>query len=59
MMAKRDVATLPKDKWVQVTGKIEQTQFNIETIPVIKIDQLSKITAPQQPYVFDLGIKIE
>lgn len=59
MMAKGDVATLPKDKWVQVTGKIEQTQFNGETIPVIKIDQLSKITAPQQPYVFDLGIKIE
>ncbi|MFC4802018.1 TIGR03943 family putative permease subunit [Neobacillus sp. GCM10023253] len=59
MMAKGDVATLPKDKWVQVTGKIEQTQFNGETIPVIKIDQLSKITAPQQPYVFDEGIKIE
>ncbi|MDN3019470.1 TIGR03943 family protein [Paenibacillus sp. BSR1-1] len=59
MMAKGDVATLPKDKWVQVTGRIEQTQFNGETIPVIKIVQLSKITAPQQPYVFDLGIKIE
>ncbi|MGG3470023.1 TIGR03943 family protein [Neobacillus pocheonensis] len=59
MMAKGEVAALPKDKWVQVTGKIEQTQFNGETIPVIKISQLSKITAPQQPYVFDLGIKIE
>jgi len=59
MMAKGEVAALPKDKWVQVTGKIEQTQFDGETIPVIKIDQLSKITAPQQPYVFDVGIKIE
>ncbi|WP_395947843.1 TIGR03943 family putative permease subunit [Bacillus sp. X1(2014)] len=59
MMAKGEVAALSKDKWVQVTGKIEQTQFNGETIPVIKIDQLSKITAPQQPYVFDSGIKIE
>ncbi|WP_223588618.1 TIGR03943 family putative permease subunit [Neobacillus bataviensis] len=59
MMAKGEVAALPKDKWVQVTGKIEQTQFNGETIPVIKINQLSKIIAPQQPYVFDLGIKIE
>ncbi len=59
MMAKGEVAALPKDKWVQVTGKIEQTKFNGETIPVIKIDQLSKITAPQQPYVFDVGIKIE
>ncbi|PLS09671.1 TIGR03943 family putative permease subunit [Neobacillus cucumis] len=59
MMAKGEVAALPKDKWVQVTGKIEQTQFNGETIPFIKINQLSKITAPQQPYVFDVGIKIE
>ncbi|MFB5196913.1 TIGR03943 family protein [Neobacillus sp. KR4-4] len=59
MMAKGEVAVLPKDKWVQVTGKIEQTQFNGETIPVLKIDQLSKISAPQQPYVFDSGIKIE
>ena len=59
MMAKGEVASLPKDKWVQVTGKIDQTQYNGETIPVIKINQLSKITAPQQPYVFDVGIKIE
>ena len=59
MMAKGEVTALPKDKWVQVTGKIEQTQFNGETIPVIKINQLSKITAPQQPYVFDVGIRIE
>ncbi|MFC0027279.1 TIGR03943 family putative permease subunit [Neobacillus cucumis] len=59
MMAKGEVASLPKDKWVQVTGKIQQTQYNGETIPVIKINQLSRITAPQQPYVFDVGIKIE
>ncbi|WP_261380729.1 TIGR03943 family putative permease subunit [Neobacillus bataviensis] len=59
MMVKGDVASLPKDKWVQVTGKIEQTQFNGEDIPVLKIDQLSKITPPKQPYVFDVGIKIE
>ena len=59
MMAKGDVAALSKDKWVQITGKIEQTQFNGETIPVIKISQLSKITAPKQPYVFDVGVRIE
>ncbi|WP_420490030.1 TIGR03943 family putative permease subunit [Neobacillus vireti] len=59
MMAKGDVAALSKDKWVQITGKIGQTQFNAETIPVIKISQLSKITAPKQPYVFDVGVRIE
>ncbi|MCM3727904.1 TIGR03943 family protein [Neobacillus cucumis] len=59
MMVKGDVASLPKDKWVQVTGKIEETQYNGEDIPVIKIDQLSKITPPKQPYVFDVGIRIE
>jgi uncharacterized repeat protein (TIGR03943 family) len=59
MMVKGDVAALQKDKWVQITGKIEQTQYNGEEIPVIKIDQLSKITPPKQPYVFDVGIRIE
>ncbi|WP_040205080.1 TIGR03943 family putative permease subunit [Neobacillus jeddahensis] len=59
MMAKGDVAALQKDRWVQVTGKIEETQFNGEDIPVIKIENLSKITPPKQPYVFDVGVKIE
>ena len=59
MMAKGDVAALPRDKWVQVTGKIEKTQFNGDTIPIIKIDHLLKIAPPQQPYVFDVGVKIE
>ncbi|MEH7415108.1 TIGR03943 family protein [Neobacillus drentensis] len=59
MMVNGDVAVLPKDKWVQVTGKIEETQYNGEDIPVLKVDQLLKITAPKQPYVFDVGIKIE
>ncbi|MEH7086465.1 TIGR03943 family protein, partial [Neobacillus drentensis] len=59
MMAKGNVTALPKDKWVQVTGVIAQTQFDGGTIPIIKIKQISKIAAPKQPYVFDVGVKIE
>jgi putative membrane protein len=58
-MAKGNVAALPKDKWVQVTGTIAQTQYEGSTIPIIKIKQISKISAPQQPYVFDVGIQLE
>ncbi|MCM2532595.1 TIGR03943 family protein [Neobacillus pocheonensis] len=58
-MAKGDVTTLAKDKWVQVTGTIEQTQYDGSTIPIINIKQISKISAPEQPYVFDVGVKIE
>ncbi|UQD51452.1 TIGR03943 family protein [Bacillus methanolicus] len=59
IMAEGNVATLPKDKWVQVTGTIEQTQYDGDPIPIIKIKQISKIAAPQQPYVFDVGVTIE
>ncbi|WP_251551652.1 TIGR03943 family putative permease subunit [Neobacillus muris] len=58
VMAKGNVAALPNDQWVQVTGTIDQAQYNGETIPVLNITQLSKITAPQQPYVFDVGVQI-
>jgi putative membrane protein len=59
MMSKGNVAALPKDKWVQVTGTIGETQFDGGSIPIIKINQISKITPPQQPYVFDAGVKVE
>ncbi|QIZ08386.1 TIGR03943 family protein [Priestia megaterium] len=59
MMAKGNVATLPKDKWVQLTGTVEQTQYEGGSIPIIKIKQISKIEAPKQPYVFDAGVLIE
>ncbi|AIE59128.1 TIGR03943 family putative permease subunit [Bacillus methanolicus] len=59
IMAKGNVATLPKDKWIQVTGTIDQTHYDGYQIPIIKIKKISKITAPKQPYVFDVGVKIE
>jgi uncharacterized repeat protein (TIGR03943 family) len=59
IMANGDVAAIPKDKWVQVTGTLEQTQYDGSTVPIINIKQISKIAAPEQPYVFDVGIKIE
>jgi putative membrane protein len=59
IIATGNVGKLPKDKWIQVTGTIEKTDYNGSTVPVIKIQQLSLISAPKQPYVFDAGVKIE
>jgi uncharacterized repeat protein (TIGR03943 family) len=59
IMATGSVEKLPKDKWVQVTGTIDKTNYNGSTVPVIKIQQLSFIAAPAQPYVFDAGVQIE
>jgi putative membrane protein len=59
MLSTGNVSALQKDNWVEVTGTIEETQYDGSTIPMIKITQLSKIDIPQQPYVFDAGVKIE
>ncbi|MDR6997748.1 TIGR03943 family putative permease subunit [Neobacillus niacini] len=59
IMSKGNVVNLPKDQWVQATGTIEQTRYDGGVIPMIKIKQISKIAAPKQPYVFDVGVRIE
>jgi uncharacterized repeat protein (TIGR03943 family) len=59
IMATGNVKKLPKDKWIQVTGTIDKTNYNGSTVPVLKIQQLSLIAAPAQPYVFDAGVQIE
>lgn len=58
MMAKGNVAHLPKDQWIQVTGKIDQIKYDGSTVPIIKIQKLSKIPVPKNPYVYDVGVQI-
>ncbi|MFJ8260092.1 TIGR03943 family putative permease subunit [Peribacillus asahii] len=58
IMAKGDVAHLPKDQWIQVTGKIDQIKYDGTTVPIIKIQKLSKIPMPKNPYVYDVGVQI-
>ena len=59
IMAKGKVANLPKDKWIQVTGTIEQTIYDGSSIPIIKIHQYKKIPELKNPYVYDVGVRIE
>ncbi|ETI68152.1 TIGR03943 family putative permease subunit [Neobacillus vireti] len=59
MMAKGDVSGLPKDKWIQVTGTIDQTIFDGAPIPIINIQDYKMISVPKQPYVYDVGVRIE
>lgn len=59
MMAKGNISNLPKDKWIQVTGTIDQTLFDGATIPMIHIQEYKMIPSPAQPYVFDAGMRIK
>ena len=58
IMAKGNVAHLPKDQWIQVTGKIDQIKYDGSTVPIINIQKLSKIPVPENPYVYDVGVQI-
>ncbi|MFF2445848.1 TIGR03943 family putative permease subunit [Neobacillus sp. NPDC058068] len=59
IMAKGKVASLPNDKWIQVTGTIDQTIFDGASIPIINIQDYKMIPIPKQPYVYDAGERIE
>ena len=59
IMAKGDVAHLPKDQWIQVTGKIDKIKYDGMTVPIMKIEKFSKIPMPKNPYVYDVGVKID
>lgn len=59
IMAKGKVSGLPKDKWIQVTGTLDQTNYDGSSIPIINIQEYKIISVPTQPYVYDVGVKIE
>ncbi|EKN70081.1 nucleic acid binding domain protein [Neobacillus bataviensis LMG 21833] len=59
IMAKGNVSGLPKDKWIQVTGTIDQTKYDGSKIPIIKIQDYKIISVPKQPYVYDAGVRID
>lgn len=59
MMAKGEVSGLPKDKWIEVTGTLDQTKYDGSYIPIINIQDYKIISVPAQPYVYDVGVKIE
>ena len=58
IMAKGNVAHLPTDQWIEVTGKIDEITYDGSTVPIIKIQKLSKIPVPENPYVYDVGVQI-
>lgn len=58
IMAQGDVAHLPKDQWIEITGKIDKIKYDGMTVPIMKIEKLSKIPMPKNPYVYDVGVQI-
>ncbi|KYC89884.1 hypothetical protein B4102_3891 [Heyndrickxia sporothermodurans] len=58
-MAKGDVTKLEEDTWVRVKGRLNKQEYHSMTIPVLDIQSIEKINQPKQPYVYDIGIKID
>ncbi|WP_270180750.1 TIGR03943 family putative permease subunit [Alkalihalobacillus sp. CinArs1] len=46
------IASLETDTWVEVTGTIEETSFNGQRMMLLKPDQMERIDAPKDPYVY-------
>ncbi|MEK5522967.1 TIGR03943 family protein [Heyndrickxia sporothermodurans] len=59
LMAKGDVTKLEEDTWVRVKGRLNKQEYHSMTIPVLDIQSIEKINQPKQPYVYDIGIKID
>ena len=49
-----DSNTLLENEWIEVTGVIIKGEYN-DTMPVLKIGALKKITAPANTYVENVG----
>lgn len=56
LVAEGDVTKLKNDTWVRVKGIIDTTEYNKGTVPVLKITSIEKISEPEQPYVYNIGI---
>lgn len=51
-------APLEEDTWIEATGVIDTTMHNGTKLPIIRITEWKKSTAPDQPYVYPLSVRI-
>ncbi|MFT8322896.1 MAG: TIGR03943 family protein [Bacillus sp. (in: firmicutes)] len=58
MMLQGNVAGLKNDSWIKVKGKITKTTFHANPIPELTVTSAQEIPAPSNPYVYDIGIKL-
>jgi len=59
IMAKGDLAKFKNDTWVRLRGKLNKTTYDSTTIPVLNVTSVEEIKEPVQPYVYDIGIKVD
>jgi len=54
-----ELAALEPDTWVQVSGILDEAEFNGMAMPVIKHPVFKKVEPPENPYVEEFYIKVE
>ena len=47
-----DAAGLPDNRWVRVRGRVQPFELDGRTLPLIEVEQVDLIPAPEQPYLF-------
>lgn len=47
----KDLGDFEDGTWVEVTGIVEKGRYHNEDIPIIKVTDLQKISAPENPFV--------
>lgn len=47
----KDAKNFKSDEWVELTGIIEKGKYHNEEIPIIKVTELQRVTAPESPFV--------
>ncbi|MED3916232.1 TIGR03943 family putative permease subunit [Priestia megaterium] len=47
-------STLKKDTWVHITGVLQKTTYNGESVPYVQVQQIKVIPQPDNPYVYEL-----
>ena len=50
----KDSSKLIENEWVEITGVIIKGEYN-ETVPVIKVGNIKKITAPANTFVKNIN----
>lgn len=46
-----NISEIPDNTWVEIVGTVTKGKYHNQDIPILKIDSLTKIDKPENPYV--------
>jgi uncharacterized repeat protein (TIGR03943 family) len=59
MLTRGEVGHLKKDTWVRVAGRLNTSVSNEHVLPVLDVEQITPVSQPKNPYVYDNGIRLD